>query len=220
MNMIPRARLLHSKIWLSDQFLELTTSERLLYIGLITYGDDVGRLRGDGRFLKHAFFPYDKEIDAKTVEKMVDHISSVGLIEVYNAGKMALIHHPKWHVYQKLRADRMKESEYPAPTSDNCLTNDRQASAQGKESQDKEMQDSVGKESARKEEVQKEKGSPRELMLKGLKAQRKTLRVPASSNQPFAHIDFSDTVLGLPTNDQPNTGHFPTSPLDNLNPND
>ena len=106
-----------------------------MYIGLITLADDHGRLIGDWEYLKNQLFPYDR-ITKMAIEKMRHEIESVNLITVFKTEKGTFIHHPNWNRYQKLRADRMKESEIPSPPSDIRPTTDGQMTAQDKLSED------------------------------------------------------------------------------------
>ncbi len=219
--MVPRARLLHTKIWSSDQFLRLTPTERLLYIGLITFGDDQGRLRGDARFLKHQFFP-DDPIDTKKIEKMRNAICASGLIEVYIIENTFYISHPRWTKYQKLRPDRMKESEYPAPPSDTCPTNDGQVTAEGKGKEDKKIEvsateGSASEANARDGKVEEGKSAHRESMLKALREQRaSSAKNHETKTFSFSKIDAEAIVSRLSTNEEDSDpSRSPTPPFDN-----
>lgn len=109
-------RMIHSKIWDSDQFSLIKPLERLLYIGMISIADDYGRLRGDGNFLRKRFF-YSCKIGIKKIEKMRDRIKDVGLIEVYSAKNNVCISHPNWIKYQTLDKSKAKPSDFPEPPS-------------------------------------------------------------------------------------------------------
>lgn len=122
---VPNCRMVHTTIWESEQFISLTLPERLLFIGMITIGDDDGRLKGDPRFLKRMFF-YSDRITTSTVKKMCDHLEGVGLITRYTVNGASFIAHPNWKKYQKLRSDRLKLSNIPAPTSNIMLPTDNQ----------------------------------------------------------------------------------------------
>lgn len=169
--MIPFARMIHTKIWSSDQVLSLRYSERLLYIGLITYGDDVGRLRGDVSYLKRQFFPYDR-IGPGRMEKMLQALHDRGLIIRYQTEAGIFIQHPNWKKYQKLRAERAKESEYPSPPSDICLTDDGRVPAEGKGMEAKQSEIN-----AKEDKVTRpsDDSSARESMIKGFNEQRAAL---------------------------------------------
>lgn len=163
--MIPRARMVHTKIWHSDQFCKLSVSERLLYIAMVTLADDTGLMRGDARYLSKYIFFCDRYSD-KRVEKMRDHIAEVGLIHVYSDDAGTYICHPKWNKYQTLRKDRIRDSEYPLPPDDIGLTNVRQVTAQVKVSE----VEGNGSEPLREERGSQgsDAFSPREAMLRGM----------------------------------------------------
>jgi len=105
-------RMVHIKLWDSDQFNKLTIAERLLYVCLISIGDDSGCFRADAKYLKKMAFYYDR-IGVKKVQKMLDHISEVGLIVTAVCEKGMAGIHPNWHKYQSLRPERCKLSEFP-----------------------------------------------------------------------------------------------------------
>jgi hypothetical protein len=127
--MVPNKRMLHSKIWESSQFLELNYVGRLLFIGMISLGDDEGRLRGDGWYLKGHIFSRDR-VTPKEIEKLRDQIEKKGLIIVYKRETEIFIQHPNWTKYQTLRKDRFRYSEYPSPPSDIWQPSDNQITTQ------------------------------------------------------------------------------------------
>ena len=128
--------MLHDSIWESKQFCLLTPSARLLYIGLITLGDDDGRLKGDPALLRSKIFPRDPAIKVEEVLEWLEEIVACGLIVRYSMSGDDYLVHPNWFKYQTLRADRKKESNIPTPPSDLLPTNgqpdDNQTSAQDK----------------------------------------------------------------------------------------
>jgi hypothetical protein len=106
-----RKRMLHTKIWDSDQFAELKVRERLLYIALISNADDYGCFRLDAKFWKRKVF-YNDKIGAPSIQLMLDKLIRSGLIGTYNFEGGQIGHHPKWKQYQKLRSDRPKTSDF------------------------------------------------------------------------------------------------------------
>lgn len=113
---MPNKRMIHTKIWVSNQFNQLKPLERLLYIGMITLGDYHGRLRGDANYLRRQFFYQDK-IGPGKIAKMRDRIAEVGLIEFYSVENGEYIFHPNWMKYQTLDARSAKPSDFPPPES-------------------------------------------------------------------------------------------------------
>lgn len=114
---VPTKRMIHTRIWISKQFNQLSAAERLLFIGMITLGDYHGRLRGDSTYLKREFFYQDKKIGIERVRNMRDRIAEVGLIELYSDENGEYISHPRWKTYQILDRRSAKPSEYPDPPS-------------------------------------------------------------------------------------------------------
>ena len=143
MNMLPRRRMIHSKIWVSDQFIKLTPLGRLLYIGLISLADDYGRFRADKCFMKAQIFAYDKVGVAK-VKKLRDELEESGLIQLYEVEKTIYGFHPNWERYQTFRSDRARFSEIPAPMATNPIPADNQVSTKEKISEEKEIEEKIG----------------------------------------------------------------------------
>lgn len=199
--------MLHRKIWDSDQVQRLKISERLFYIGLITYGDDHGRLRGDGAFLKRQFFHGD-HLSVNRIEKMRDAIRDTGLIEVYSDKNGIYIAHPKWRLYQKLRAERNKDSEYPAPPSDTCQTDDGRASAEVRIGEGKINNDRVGE---GKNTLEKQGISPaKALMLAGIDR----AKIEGVNTDSLALLALPDNLPSLPMSEE----DFDSSSSDNPAP--
>ncbi len=110
-----KARMIHGKIWDSDQFNSLSIPERLLYIAIITLADDYGCFRADGNFLKRKVF-HSNRIGRQKVTEMLDHIAQIGLIKLFYDEKSQNVIigiHPGWNKYQKLRSDVRKVSDFP-----------------------------------------------------------------------------------------------------------
>jgi len=183
--MIPRARLIHSKVWQSEQVQSLKISCRLLYIGMITLADDEGRLPGSGKFLRAQLLPGDR-VGVKKVEKMRDEIEKANLIAVYRKENSVFIQHPKWSKYQTLRRDRSRLSQYPAPTSGTVHPDDRQTTAEDKVSQDNRTEAKI---------IEANAGtlSPREKMELAKKRALKKFAMP-----DLASSGPADNVSSLP----------------------
>lgn len=134
--------MLHTDIWKSKQVSGLSIQARLLYIGLITLGDDDGRLNGDAALLRSQIFPRDEKVSIADVSKWLEEIVSAGLIVKYTANGDDYLAHPNWTRYQTLRADRRKDSNIPSPPADVMATIEQplvnQESAKDKVSKEKE----------------------------------------------------------------------------------
>lgn len=151
--------MVHSSIWASGQVAKLTRDARLLYIGLITLGDDDGRLKGSPALLRSQVYPYDDDVKVADVEKWLSEIESQGLVSSYEVDGQRYYFHPKWETYQHIREDRRKDSNIPAPeftfstVSTSGQPNGNQKSTKAphsivKDSKGKDSVDKVGQEAA------------------------------------------------------------------------
>lgn len=107
--------MLNTDIWKSKQVSGLSIQARLLYVGLITFGDDDGRLNGDAALLRSLVFPRDEKVTVADVQKWLDEIVAATLVLKYDANGDEYLVHPHWSRYQTIRADRQKESNIPPP---------------------------------------------------------------------------------------------------------
>lgn len=139
--------MLNTEIWQSKQVASLSRDARLLYIGLITLGDDDGRLKGDAVLLRSQVFPRDPDITVAEVEAWLKEIVDSGLVTIYLVDDEYYLAHPNWTKYQTLRADRKRDSKVPPPPDSILTTNAqpdvRQTSAQDKVSKDKKRKEKV-----------------------------------------------------------------------------
>ena len=108
-------RMVHQTLWASGQFSRLSQGARLLYIGLITMGDDDGRLKGAAALVRSNIFPYDDDIKVADVTKWLSEIEAQKLVVRYEIDGEAYYFHPKWDDYQHIREDRRRDSHIPAP---------------------------------------------------------------------------------------------------------
>lgn len=110
--------MVHRTIWDSAQVAKLSHDARLLYIGLITLGDDDGRLKGSPALIRSQIFPYDDGVKVADVERWLKEIEGQKLVAGYCIDGECYFYHPKWEEYQHIREDRRRESNIPAPTFD------------------------------------------------------------------------------------------------------
>lgn len=136
-----RKRMLASCIWEDEKFCQLSRLEKFLFIGLITYADDDGRLRGDPRYLKNKVFPFDR-IGISKVKKMTDRLHEMKLIVLYPTQKCSVISLPGWKKYQKITKG-YQPSEFEPPFSGAQEKEDIQMWPQDKVIQSNESKDEV-----------------------------------------------------------------------------
>ncbi len=107
--------MVHTSIWASGQFSRLSRDAGLLYIGIITLGDDDGRLKGSPALIRSQVFPYSDDVKVADVAKWLAEIEREKLVIRYEVEGEAYYFHPKWEDYQNIREDRRRESHIPAP---------------------------------------------------------------------------------------------------------
>lgn len=111
-------RMVHSTVWESGQVAKLSRDARLLYIGLITLGDDDGRLKGSAALIRSQVFPYDDDVKVGDVAQWISEIKAQRLLVSYDVEGEEYLFHPKWEEYQHIREDRRRDSHIPAPALD------------------------------------------------------------------------------------------------------
>lgn len=97
---MPRQRFIWPSIWTSENFLELTFRQRLLFIGMFSLADDTGRIKASPRTLKASIFPGD-DISQSDIEEDLETLCLTKSISIYETeqGKIALF--PSWKEFQK-----------------------------------------------------------------------------------------------------------------------
>lgn len=114
-----RIRSIKPEFWTSEQVIECSTNARLMFIGMWNFADDHGRLPFSPKSIKAQIFPAD-DIDVETIRRMIDELSSNGLLLQYEIDGKEFLQITGWH-HQKI--DRRQEPKYPAPPDRS--TNDR-----------------------------------------------------------------------------------------------
>ncbi len=119
---MPRKRMINPNIWDDPEFIKLSDTARLLFIGLFSTPDDEGRLRGSPAYLKKTIFGYDDKKTPKKVEGWRNEIVKIMKnVILYRVNGEDYIFLKNWGKYQKQREDRIQRSELPAPTKENIV---------------------------------------------------------------------------------------------------
>jgi len=89
---------------------------RLLYIGLWNLADEWGRVNGDPQWLKGQLFPYDDDIDAGGVAKLLEELKdpALGAVIAYEKSGDPYLFLPKLSRHQRLEPAKVP-SRLPAP---------------------------------------------------------------------------------------------------------
>lgn len=110
-----RIRSIKPDIWEDEALAEVSTSARLLFIGLITQADDDGRLPGRSQWIARKVYPYDYEITPSDIEGWIDELDRVKLIQYYEVEGKPYISLPSWDRHQSIDKRWRKESKFPPP---------------------------------------------------------------------------------------------------------
>lgn len=112
-----RQRFIHPCIWTSDNFLELSSRQRLLFIGMFSLADDDGRIKANPRTLKAAIFPAD-EITLDEIETDLFMLLKTKSIILYEVDGLRYAYFPNWGKFQKPKYPQ--PSKLPSPSSANA----------------------------------------------------------------------------------------------------
>ncbi len=103
------------EMWDNEGFNKLSHWARLLWIGLISNADDLGRGIADCQSLKNKVFPFDK-ISLKRIEKWRFEIqNTMRNIQFYPKKTKRYYQLIKWEEYQYVRKDRTRVSKIQPP---------------------------------------------------------------------------------------------------------
>ena len=119
-----RIRSIKPEFWTSEQVMECSPTARLLFIGIWNFCDDNGRHPFMPKQIKALVFPGD-DFSADTIRRMLDELSSNGLISVYTIENKDFLQVTGWH-HQKI--DKPQAGKYPAPLRDHSSNGQRMLS--------------------------------------------------------------------------------------------
>ncbi len=109
-----RKRTIDPEIWSDDKITRLAdVRSYLLYLGCISIADDLGRFEWSARQLWARIFPTREDVKISDVQRWMDDLLAVGLIEPYNVDGRAYALHPKWANHQYV--SKPSKSRIPAP---------------------------------------------------------------------------------------------------------
>ena len=97
-------------IWDSEQVMSLSCAQFKLYVYLISQSDDEGRVKVSVPLFRSRVHPMT-DYSIKQTEADLAAIADCGLIRLYQVNGDTYLHHPNWHIYQKI--NRPTESKYP-----------------------------------------------------------------------------------------------------------
>lgn len=139
-----RIRTIKPEFWTSAQIMECSPLARLLFLGMLNFADDAGRMGHSAKTLKAQIFPSD-DFPVDDIRRMIVELSSNGLILIYSASGKEYIQITGWH-HQKI--DKPKESKIPGPFVDESSNGSRTVATDLILSNPKGMEGSVDARSA------------------------------------------------------------------------
>jgi hypothetical protein len=112
---VARIRSVKPEFWTDPDNARLSRDARLLYIALWNISDEHGRLHGDPRFIKGQAFPYDDDMSADAVLRLLVELSERGVVVRYEVEGNQYLFLPTLAKHQRLEAEKVP-SRHPAPT--------------------------------------------------------------------------------------------------------
>ncbi len=116
-----RIRSIKPEFWSSGQVIECSPMARLLFIGMWNFADDYGHLSVSEKRLKAQVFPGDDEITSSIVRRLIDELSTNGLVRFYVIENKEYIEITGWH-HQKIDRPNCKAA---LPKPEDGKTGDR-----------------------------------------------------------------------------------------------
>lgn len=116
-----RIRTIKPEFWTSEQIMECNPMTRLLFIGIWNFCDDAGNHPASSKTIKALVFPGD-DITSADVQRMLDELSTNGLIAFYDASGKTYLHVTGWLSHQKIDRPTYK---FPKPDIDPPEKDDR-----------------------------------------------------------------------------------------------
>lgn len=110
-----RIRTIKPSFWGDDKVSQLSRDARLLLVGLISAADDQGRFLASHSAIAGYVYPND-DIAPKKLAAWLDELDSLGLIVLYNGGRVKYGALPKFRSHQRISHPR--ESTLPPPPPD------------------------------------------------------------------------------------------------------
>lgn len=106
-----RIRSIKPEFWESESLGRVSREARLLFIGLFSCCDDLGRARASSRLLASRLYPYDDDA-FKKLPGWIAELEKEGCIRLYQVEGEAYLDIPKWRNHQKI--DKPSASKLPS----------------------------------------------------------------------------------------------------------
>ena len=116
--MMARQRMIHPELWDNAQISALGDFEFRVYIGLISWADDEGRVDVNPVIVCARLFPLRNGLSVETVRDAIVALEARRLIGMYQVGERTFAFHPHWEKWQTIcRPSKSKIPTPPGPES-------------------------------------------------------------------------------------------------------
>ena len=110
-----RIRTVKPQFWGDDKVSQLSRDARLLFLGIVSMADDQGRFLASAASIAGFVFPND-DIPPKKLANWLEELTRLGLVVVYNGGRVKYGAIPKWRRHQRI--SHPQSSPLPPPPPD------------------------------------------------------------------------------------------------------
>src|SRR5438876_1116129 len=107
-----RIRSIKPEFWSSGQVLECSPIARLLFLGMLNFADDEGRLPFSAKSIKAQIFPADP-FSFEDIEGMLGELSTNDLVLTYEVDGKQYLQITGWKKHQRI--DKPQPAKYPPP---------------------------------------------------------------------------------------------------------
>jgi hypothetical protein len=107
-----RIRTIKPEFWSSGQVLECSPNARLLFLGMLNFADDEGRIQNSPKSLKAQIFPADPFTIAD-IEGMIVELSANDLVMPYEVDGKRYLQITGWKKHQRI--DKPQPPKHPPP---------------------------------------------------------------------------------------------------------
>ena len=112
-------RVIKESVTRNEKINKLNWFEEVVFYRLMVAADDYGCFDGRIAIIKSELFPLKENVTKKAIEDAISKLTSVGLLQVYEANGKPYLHFPSWEKHQRVRN---AQSKYPLPPDKSTLT--------------------------------------------------------------------------------------------------
>ena len=115
-----RSRVIRPSFFTSFSLARVSRDARLFFAGLWIEADDQGRVINSPKLLAASIFPHDSDVTVRKVNRWLDELAGIGVVERYEAGGGQYLHIPGFAEHQ--RVPHPSPSKLPPPPATGSRT--------------------------------------------------------------------------------------------------